>query len=296
MRQAAEGPDRRPLRIFAAALRGPVGGHATDAARFFGAGGRAAPAAVAADRLGRPPRGGGAPGQAGRTLFALRAPLRLAPGAVGHPPLRVRRRAAARGPAIVDPLAGGARAARGAASAAGPAGCPSSASGRAPLARARAPVGRLHRSLGRHLRGVRAQPRDLAGRLLPVRRFGSQVAFRDPLQHMLPLIYAAPALARDVLVYSAPGAAAPAAARSPTATQSLCRPADARPLRRHRPVAPVVRRRVRARHPRPGALRPSRCRFATAATAHALGSPEARRTPTRSRSAGRTAATSRRHR
>ncbi len=33
--------------------------------------------------------------------------------------------------------------------------------------------------------------------------FGFQGAFRDPLQHMLPMIYADPALARDVLLYSA---------------------------------------------------------------------------------------------
>ena len=33
--------------------------------------------------------------------------------------------------------------------------------------------------------------------------FGFQGAFRDPLQHMLPMIYADPSLARDVLLYSA---------------------------------------------------------------------------------------------
>lgn len=67
--------DRRPLSIFAAALRGPVAGRETSAARFFGTGTRAAPAAVAADRLG----GGAAP--PGPKLFAFRAPLRLRPGA-----------------------------------------------------------------------------------------------------------------------------------------------------------------------------------------------------------------------
>src|SRR4029453_4184830 len=31
---------------------------------------------------------------------------------------------------------------------------------------------------------------------------GQQIAFRDPLQHMLPIVYADPALAREVLRYS----------------------------------------------------------------------------------------------
>ncbi len=151
VRQAAEGPDRRPLRIFAAALRGPVGGHATDAARFFGAGGRAAPAAVAADRLDGRPRGGGRSRPGG--AHALRAAGAAAPGSRrrGHPPLRVRRRAAARGPENRHPLAGGATAARGQPAPLGSLGAPGQLRGRAPLARARAPVGRLHRSLGRHL-------------------------------------------------------------------------------------------------------------------------------------------------
>ncbi len=78
--QAADDGDRRPLTIFAAALAGPVAGHATSLAAFFGHGSRAAPAAVAADRLGgatAPATASGTPSQA---LFAFRAPVRLAPG------------------------------------------------------------------------------------------------------------------------------------------------------------------------------------------------------------------------
>ena len=74
--------DRRPLTIFAAALRGPGGGHATDATRFFGAGGRARPG-----RGGRGPARSGA-GARGRRRphrpHAVRLPragLRLRPGA-----------------------------------------------------------------------------------------------------------------------------------------------------------------------------------------------------------------------
>ena len=66
--------DQRPLSIFAAALSGPVGGHETSTARFFGTGTRQAPAAVRADRLSR------STAAAGGRLFAIRAPLRLRPG------------------------------------------------------------------------------------------------------------------------------------------------------------------------------------------------------------------------
>src|SRR3954452_12772570 len=48
---AAEG-DTKPLSIFAAALAGPVDGVGTSVDSFFGSGIRAAPAAVAADKLG----------------------------------------------------------------------------------------------------------------------------------------------------------------------------------------------------------------------------------------------------
>jgi hypothetical protein len=75
-RQLPGDGDRRPLTVFAAALRGPVAGHETSVDDFFGAGSRAEPAAVAADRLG----GAGGAAGTGRALFALRAPVRLAPG------------------------------------------------------------------------------------------------------------------------------------------------------------------------------------------------------------------------
>jgi hypothetical protein len=72
--------DPAPLEIFAAALEGPVDGYETSLEAFFGGGTRAAPAAVAADRLSgtlAPPSPAGVPGS---TLFAFRAPLALAPG------------------------------------------------------------------------------------------------------------------------------------------------------------------------------------------------------------------------
>ena len=57
--------------------------------------------------------------------------------------------------------------------------------------------------------------------------FGSQIAYRDPLQHMLPMIYAAPRVARDVLLYSA--GQQPRGGYIPYGTRSLCRPAELDP-------------------------------------------------------------------
>ncbi len=50
--EAPDAADSDPLRIFAAALRGRVESWETDATKFFGAGGRAEPAQVAAGELG----------------------------------------------------------------------------------------------------------------------------------------------------------------------------------------------------------------------------------------------------
>ena len=52
---------------------------------------------------------------------------------------------------------------------------------------------------------------------------GFQGAFRDPLQHVLPMIYADPWLAREVLALLGAAAAAATAARSPTAIGPLAR-------------------------------------------------------------------------
>ena len=81
MAQASgEHGDTRPLSIFAAALRGPVHGFETSSSRFFGDGTRGAPAEVAADRLSGTIAPPAATGAGGKTLFALRSPLRLRPG------------------------------------------------------------------------------------------------------------------------------------------------------------------------------------------------------------------------
>jgi hypothetical protein len=72
--------DTNPLSIFAAALSGPVDGFDTSAGTFFGAGTRAAPTAAALDKLAgtiAAPSPTGAPSD---QLFAFRAPVELAPG------------------------------------------------------------------------------------------------------------------------------------------------------------------------------------------------------------------------
>ena len=78
--QAPGDGDTRPLSIFAAALRGPLGGHETSLDAFFGSGGRASPAAVRADRLSGSTAPATPEGTPGRTLFVFRAPMRLRPG------------------------------------------------------------------------------------------------------------------------------------------------------------------------------------------------------------------------
>ncbi|HEU0023033.1 MAG TPA: hypothetical protein VFQ12_00280 [Thermoleophilaceae bacterium] len=225
VRQVAEGLDRRPLQIFAAALRGPVGGHATDSMRFFGGGGRAAPAAVAAGRLDSTPAPAVAPGNPGRTLFAFRAPVTLAPGRS----VTLRYAYGAARPEAVRGVVSRWRRAR------------------QPLRQSQrrwarwlpqAALGRGRDWLSRELQWAAYSLRsgttyeECAGRHVISQggyyqygRFGGQIAYRDPLQHMLPLIYAAPAIARDVLVYSAQQQ--PGAGQISYGTQSFCRAHEA---------------------------------------------------------------------
>ncbi len=201
-RQAAEGEDQRPLSLFAAVLDGPAGGYTTSAESFFGDGDRAQPAAVGADHLDGRLAPAVAPGDTGATLFAFRAPLRLRPGATVT--LRY-----AYGAAHAGAIPGLVRRAR----------------------RDRSALAESERRWARWLPQVRiGQGRSWLSRELQwdaymLRSgstyeecrgahvisqggyyqydFGYQEAYRDPLQHMLPLIYADPRLALDVLRTSA---------------------------------------------------------------------------------------------
>ncbi len=200
--QLATGLDQRPLTIFAAALRGPLGDRVGDTHAFFGTGSRASPTAVVAGRLNGSLAPATAPGAVGRAMFGYRAPIRLSPhasitlryayGAVHASalPALVRRYARA-----VTPWRTSERRWR--------SWLPQISFGR----------GRawLSRELQWDAYTVRsgATYEDCRGRHIISQGgyyqydFGFQGAFRDPLQHALPMIYADPALARDVLVYSA---------------------------------------------------------------------------------------------
>ncbi len=180
---------------------------------------------MAAGRLDPRPAPAAAPGTNGRTLFAFRAPLRLAPGAT----VTLRYAYGAAQPAAIPGLVKRWRAAR------------------RPLARSerrwaawvpRARLGKpwLARELAWAAYTVRsgASYEECAGRHVISQggyyqygNFGAQIAYRDPLQHMLPMLYAAPRLARDVLLYSAQQQ--PRGGEIAYGTESLCRPAELDP-------------------------------------------------------------------
>jgi hypothetical protein len=72
--------DVKPLSIFAASLNAPVDGYETSLSSFFGDGTRAAPAEVTADKLSNTNASPSAPSQSSDQLMVLRTPLTLAPG------------------------------------------------------------------------------------------------------------------------------------------------------------------------------------------------------------------------
>ena len=182
---------------------------------------------MATGRLDPRPAPAAAPGTAGRTLFAFRAPVRLRPGEA----VTLRYAYGAAQPRAVPRLVRRWRAAR------------------RPLARSQAEWARwLPRSsfgpgrawLARELKWAAYTLRsgtsyeECAGRHVISQggyyqygNFGAQIAYRDPLQHMLPMVYAAPAIARDVLLYSA--RQQPRTGDIAYGTESLCRPAELEP-------------------------------------------------------------------
>ena len=200
--QLPDDVDTEPLTIFASAVNAPVSAYDTDTSKFFGSGTRAVPAAVAAGKLTdsiAPPNPGGAEGNA---MFAFQSPFELAPGQ--SVTLRY-----AYGYAHPNKVAG-------------------------LLNRYRAapqPLKTSEREWARWLPQVDLGPtytwlsRELQWDAYTVRSdatydemcgyhilsqggyyqyfFGFQGAFRDPLQHMLPMIWSDPWLARQVIEYSA---------------------------------------------------------------------------------------------
>jgi hypothetical protein len=216
--QLASALDRRPLTIFAAALRGRQDGHFGDTKAFFGsrANARANPLAVRDDRQ----HGALAAARSGRAMFAFRATanlaahssltLRYAYGAVHLRALTALVRKYRRAP---SPLRTSER------------------HWRAWLPQITFGSGRawLSRELQWDAYTLRsgATYEDCRGRHIISQGgyyqydLGFQGAFRDPLQNILPMIYADPPLARDVLLYSAQEQPR-AAGQIPYAMSELC--------------------------------------------------------------------------
>jgi hypothetical protein len=194
--------DTRPLTVFASALGTPVSAYDTDTSAFFGSGSRAVPAAVAAGQLGDSTAPAAVNGQEGRAMFAMQSPITLAPGAsvtlhyaygYAHPE------------AIPALLARYGKVAN------------SFNHSEAQWSKwlPKVDLGGAFSWLSRELQWdaytVRSDAtyEECAGQHVLSQGgyyqyfFGENEAFRDPLQHALPMIYSDPALAREVIDYSA---------------------------------------------------------------------------------------------
>jgi hypothetical protein len=222
--QLPDDADTQPLSIFATALGAPVSAYDADTQAFFGSGTRADPAAVQAGTLTDAVAPPDPNGVEGRAMFAFQSPFSLKPGAsvtlhyaygYAHPTdiaalvARYRSR--------TDALTRSERA----------------WSAWLP----KVDLGPSYTWLARELQWdaytVRSDStyEECAGHHILSQGgyyqyyFGENEAFRDPLQHMLPMIWADPALARDVIEYSAEEQPAGTGA-VPYGVLSLCRRFD----------------------------------------------------------------------
>jgi hypothetical protein len=220
--EAPDGTDPAPQSVFAAALRGRVRGWETNGAAFFGAGGRANPAEVSAGALGQSVAAPVAEGAAGSTMFALRSPVNLRPGqsvtlryAYGTARARQIPALVAHWRRVKSPFASSQRDWR----------------SWVPRATFSGHNGWLSRELawdGYMLRSGATFDEACGHHIVSQGGyyqydFGWQAAYRDPLQHVLPLIYADPGLAREVLRYSAEEQDR-ASGEVPYAMGEMCRP------------------------------------------------------------------------
>jgi hypothetical protein len=222
--QLPDDVDTQPLTIFASALNSPVSAYDTDTSAFFGSGTRAAPAAVTAGKLTdsiAPPAANGAEGDG---MFAFQSPYHLAAGQSvtfryaygyahpGHVAGMVSRYRDA-----VDPLGQSEQRWQ----------------GWLPKVDLGSSDTWLARELEWDAYTVRSDStyEDCAGHHILSQGgyyqyfFGFQGAFRDPLQHMLPMIWSDPGLAREVIEYSAQEQPAGTGA-IPYALISMCRRYD----------------------------------------------------------------------
>ncbi|MGZ4173181.1 MAG: GH36-type glycosyl hydrolase domain-containing protein [Solirubrobacteraceae bacterium] len=193
--------DTAPLSIFAAALRGPLQGHETSLATFFGRGDRRAPAEVSADRLSGRLAGASAPGSRSHALFVFRAPVRLRPGQS----VTLRYVYGMAHPREIAALVTKYRTAR----------APLRASARAWAAwLPRADFGASRRSVARELawdaylqRSATVYEEDCHSHTITQGGYyqyglGLNLGFRSWLHYLLPISYTDPGLAREILRYS----------------------------------------------------------------------------------------------
>ncbi len=194
--------DQDPLTIYAAVLRGEVRGFETDARVFFGSGGRADPDGAKAAQSSNSLAPAVEAGSVGRTLFVFRSPVVVPAGQT----VVLRYAYGAARPEAIERIVTAYRDAED----------PLGESQRAwadwvP----QVDLGEDYRWLSRELQWsaytVRsgATYEELCGSHTISEggfyqyEWGVQLAYRDPLQHMLPMIYTNPELAREVLRYSA---------------------------------------------------------------------------------------------
>jgi hypothetical protein len=201
VRHSGDGVDTDPLTVFLAAADAPVEGFESDLRTFFGDGGRARPAAVVADRATDSIAPAAPSGSSGSTTFALRSPVTVPAGR--SVTLRY-----VYGIAHDDAIAGIVDRVRAQ---------PSTWAATARAWRAWLPridLGSSRRALSREMQwaaySVRSSSNyeEACGRHVVTQGgyyqygLGEQIAFRDPLQHILPLVYADRELARETLRYS----------------------------------------------------------------------------------------------
>jgi Glycosyl hydrolase 36 superfamily, catalytic domain/Glycosyltransferase family 36 len=194
--------DTRPLSIFASALQAPVSAYDTSTSAFFGSGTRAAPAAVTAGRLTGSIAPPAANGSEGSGMFAMQSPISLAP----HKSVTLRYAYGYGHPEEIPAML-----ARYSTSASAFKQSEAQWLGWLPKVQLGSGYQWLSRELQWDAYTVRsgATYEECHGRHIISQGgyyqyfFGENEAARDPLQHALPMIWSEPALARDVIAYTA---------------------------------------------------------------------------------------------
>jgi hypothetical protein len=194
--------DTQPLTIFASALQAPVSSYDTDTSAFFGSGTRANPAAVSAGALSDSIAPPAPTGSEGRGMLAFQSPISLAPGAS----VTLRYAYGYAHPESIQPMLAPYRTATAAFNQS-----EAQWSKWLPKVELGGSLSWLSRELEWDAYTVRSDStyEECAGHHILSQGgyyqyfFGENEAFRDPLQHALPMIWSDPALARDVIAYSA---------------------------------------------------------------------------------------------